>query len=374
MPVHLLLALSLALPRDTTADTTYYVTNRARLSGRFDRVHGDSLEFGIVVTRFVGQGGNTLADRLTEKLSALQVDSLQLTRDDFLARLRVADAQATAAGEGAVLYVHGYATSFRRGILQAAEIAHRERLRGPMIVFSWPAHRTFASWPSFGALISGIYRDDALSAARSEESFRSALAVVTSAVHPGALTVVGYSLGAQLVAEALRAPTPIHDALGTTPLRALVFFAPDVAADRFRDSLAAPMASLALRRVVYASRADRMLTLSRLVNHSVRAGQAGGERMLAESDLEMVDVSDGRRTSSLARRLFDPRHSMRFASSALYDFNGVVRGIGVECREVEGIAVRATARSWKLTGAPIPRQATACADVLHSSAERDPGL
>ena len=374
MPVHLLLALSLVLPRDTTADTTYYVTNRARLAGRLDRAHGDSLEFGIVVTRFVGPGGVTLADRLTEKLSALQVDSLQLTREDFLGRLRVADAQAGADGEGAVLYVHGYATSFRRGILQGAEIAHRERLRGPMIVFSWPAHRAFASWPSFGALISGIYRDDALSAARSEESFRAALAVVISAVHPRNLTVVGYSLGAQLVAEALRASTPIHDALGTTPLRALVFFAPDVAADRFRDSLAAPMSSLALRRVVYASRADRMLTLSRLVNHSARAGQEGGERMLAESDLEVVDVTDGRRTSSFARRLFDPRHSMRFASSALYDFNGVVRGIGVECRDVEGIALRATARSWKLTSAPIPRQATTCADGLHSSAERDPGL
>jgi esterase/lipase superfamily enzyme len=372
VPIHLLLALSLALPSDTTVDTTFYVTNRARQAGRLDRARGDSLEFGLVVTRFVGRPGATLADRLTESLMARQEDSVQLTRAEFQDRIRSADARAAALGEGAVVYVHGFATSFRRGIAQAAEIAHRGQFGGPMVVFSWPAHRAFASWPTFGAILTGVYRDDARVATESADSFRAALGVIVAATRPRSLTVVGHSLGAQLVAEALHVPSPLHDTLAASPIRALVFFAPDVAAERFRDSLATPIAALATRRVVYASRADRMLTISRLVNHSARAGQAGGERVLAAADIEIVDVTDGRRTTSFARSLFDPKHAMRFASSALFDFFGVVRGLDPECRASEGIAVRAGERNWRLTHARIPPQLATCAATAHVATERDP--
>jgi len=359
VPLHLLLVLSLALPADTSADTTYYVTNRARHDGRLDRSRGDSLEFGLIVTRFFRHAGDEV---ISGPLSFRQDDSVRLSREDFVARLRAADARAETVGkgEGAVLYVHGYGTSFRRGVAQGAEIAHRGRFAGPMVVFSWPAHRAFISWPSFGALLSGVYRDDAKSAAESEDSFRAALGAVLGATRRRALTVVGHSLGAQLMAEALRVPSPIRDTLILSPLHALVFFAPDISAERFRDSLAAPMAVLADRRVVYASASDRVLGLSRLVNHASRAGQAGGAQLLTTTDVEVVDVTDGRRTKSAMRTLFDPRHAMRYAESALYDFFGVVRGVSADCRATAGIAVRAGERRWRLTHAPIPAHPLAC--------------
>ncbi|HVT37464.1 MAG TPA: alpha/beta hydrolase [Gemmatimonadaceae bacterium] len=360
MPLHLLLALSLALPADTSADTTYYVTNRARHDGRLDRARGDSLEFGLIVTRFVRHAGEPATDPISGPLSGRQDDSVHLSRGEFLARLRAADARAETVGEGALLYVHGYGTSFRRGLAQGTEIAHRGRFAGPMVVFSWPAHRAFMSWPSLGALLSGVYRDDARSAAESEESFRAALDVVLVATRHRALTVVGHSLGAQLIAEALRVPSPVRDALVLSPLHALVFFAPDISAERFRDSLAAPLAALADRRIVYASAVDKMLGLSRLVNHSPRAGQASGAQLLTAADVEVVDVTEGRRTRSAMRTLFDPRHAMRYAESALYDFFGVVRGVSADCRAMEGIAVRMGERRWRLTHAPIPAHALPC--------------
>jgi esterase/lipase superfamily enzyme len=283
--------------------------------------------------------------------------------------LRAADARAETVGEGALLYVHGYGTSFRRGVSQGAEIAHRGRFAGPMVVFSWPAHRAFISWPSFGALVSGVYRDDAKSAAESEESFRAALSAVLGATRRRALTVVGHSLGAQLIAEALRIPSPVRDTLILSPLHALVFFAPDISAERFRDSLAAPMAALADRRIVYASASDKVLGLSRLVNHSARAGQSGGAQLLATADVEVVDVTEGRRTRSAMRRLFDPRHAMRYAESALYDFFGVVRGVSADCRATEGIAVRAGERRWRLTHAPIPVHPLACVAASATATE-----
>jgi esterase/lipase superfamily enzyme len=180
------------------------------------------------------------------------------------------------------------------------------------------------------------------------------------ATAPRSLTVVGHSLGAQLVAEAMHIPSSVRDTLMASPLHALVFFAPDISAERFRDSLAAPMAEIAARRIVYASTSDRMLTISRLINHSARAGQAGGEKMLASSDIEIVDVAKGRRAEGKLKALVDMKHAMRYAGSALYDFFAVVRGNPPDCRIREGIVEKTGTNSWKLTNAPIPSTLTAC--------------
>jgi hypothetical protein len=111
---------------------------------------------------------------------------------------------------------------------------------------------------------------------------------------------------------------------------------------------------------VYASTKDRMLTISRLVNHSARAGQKGGETMLATSDLELVDVANGRLAVGGMRSLVDPKHAMRYASSALYDFFAVVRGVAAACRTRDAMVERTGANSWKLTKAPIPVTTPTC--------------
>jgi esterase/lipase superfamily enzyme len=346
---------------DTTLDTTYYITNRERKAGRLGRAVGDSLEFGMIVTRFIEPAGLTTTGRLLANLKSLQTDSVRFSRTEFLNVLIAANARGSAVSDGTVLYVHGFATSFRRGVAQGAEIAHRGSFHGPMIVFAWPAHTALATWPSAYAIISRAYRQDSVVAAKSHDAFRAALEAVLDVTPAHSLTVVGHSLGAQLVAEALHGRSSVRDSLSATPLHALVFFAPDISADRFRDSLAAPMAAIAARRIVYASTADRMLTISRLINHSSRAGQAGGERALATSDLEIVDVANGRRAEGAFRALVDPKHAMRYASSALYDFFAVVRGAAAACRVYDPMIERTGANSWKLTRAPIPVTAPSCA-------------
>ena len=347
---------------DSTLETTFYVTNRARRDAHLQRQAGDSLEFGLVVIRMVGLPAMSLAERILGGVKLQLVDSVRLSRADFSVRIREADAQAAARGEGAVLYVHGYGTSFGRGIRQGAEIAHRGGFGGPFIVFSWPAHTALATWPTPRALVSRAYRDDSVAAEHSADAFRAGLEVLLGATRPRTLTVVGHSLGAQLVAEALRAPSPVHDSLEQSPLRALVFFAPDISAGRFRDSLAAPITPLAGRRIVYTSASDRMLTISHLVNHSYRVGQLNGARELVDSDVEIVDITNGRRSSGGGLlRMVDPHHAMRHAGAALYDFFGVVRGLPAACRDTDGIAERDGARIWRLTAAPIPAVGRAAA-------------
>jgi esterase/lipase superfamily enzyme len=341
---------------DTAREVTFYVTNRARRAARFERAAADSLEFGVIVSRFVEAPASTVADQVLGGLSMQVVDSVRLTRDEFVARVREADQRAAQRGEGAVLYVHGYGTSFARGLRQGAEIAHRGRFEGPFIVFSWPAHSALATWPTPRALVSRAYRQDSVAAAQSGDAFRAGLEVLLGATRPQTLTVVGHSLGAQLLAEALRAATPLHESLARSPLRALVFFSPDIPADRFRDSLAAAIAPLAGRRVIYTSSVDRMLAISHLVNHSRRVGQLSGARELTGADVEIVDITMGRRTRrGPLLRLVDPHHGMRQSGAALYDFfYSVVRGMPAECRTAGGLAEREGLRAWRLTAAPIP--------------------
>ncbi|MBI3567703.1 MAG: alpha/beta hydrolase [Gemmatimonadetes bacterium] len=379
--MHLLLALLLAGPSsatprvalaafdaarvDTVADTTWYITNRARRAGRMTRTTTDSLEFGYVVTRFLEGRGETDSERLLGRSRAQRGDSVRLTREEFVQRVAAADARAAARGDGAVLYVHGYATSFARGVAQSAETAHRAGYAGPFILFAWPAHTALATWPTPKMLISHAYRDDSVAAARSAAAFRAAVMVVREAVRPGALTVVGHSMGAQLVAEALSAPGPEHDALAAQPLRAIAFFAADIGAIWFRDSVAPAIAPLAARRVVYASSADKMLALSRLVNHAPRLGQVGTARFLRDAGVEVVDVSRATRArGSWTTKLIDVHHAMRTSGAALLDlFDDVVRGQPATCRSSTGLADRDAAGVWHLGKTATPHS-PACVPTI----------
>ena len=278
---------------------------------------------------------------------------MRVTREQFIALMRGADTRAATRGEGAILYVHGFGTGFSRAITQGSDIAYRGTFGGPMIVFSWPAHRAIADWPTAGALLSRAYRDDEVTAAASTSAFRDALGDVVAAVRPGTVTVVGHSMGAQLVSDALSAGSPLRDSLTVRPLRALVLFAPDIALARFRDSLAAPLAPIATRRVIYASSADRMLAISKAINGFPRAGQAGHALALAGVGIEVVDVTEGKRADGFFRKIFEPRHAMRYASAALDDFFAVVRGDSANRRTANGRAALTAPLAWRLTSAPL---------------------
>lgn len=338
----------------TSLDTTWYVSARARKDGRTLRALGDSLEYGYVVTRFRDRANQDAAGRYLEQVDAARVDSTRLAASDFLARIRAADSSAAARGEGSVVYVHGFAVSFGRAIAQGAEIAHRGSYRGPMIVFAWPAHRSLATWPSPEAVVSRAYREDSASAASSNDAFRDALALIRDAVRPEALTVVGHSLGAQLTAEALAKPSALHEALQAGPLKAVVLYAPDVPVERFRDTLAAPLEDIAARRIVYASAGDWLLGISEIVNHARRAGRTRSARSLVAEDVEVIDATRGLRADGAIRKLVEPKHSMRWSSSALYDFFSVVRGVPSACRTLDGVAALQPDGTWQLTPSPIP--------------------
>ena len=102
---------------DTTADTTFYITNRARKRGVLQREFADSLEFGVIVSKVITGTSRAPLDQLVGRVTIRAADSTLLSRAEFASRLHAAD---SVAGE-TVMYVHGYATSFARGMTQVTE-------------------------------------------------------------------------------------------------------------------------------------------------------------------------------------------------------------------------------------------------------------
>lgn len=339
----------------TTYDTTWYISNRRRDAGELSRNPSDSLEYGIIVTRYRERAGPASDGRILENADGEFMDSAQFSRADFVTRLHLRIADSPEPSSGAIVYVHGYGVSFSLGITQGADIGHRISHTGATVVFAWPAHASVVAWPSAAAVVSRAYRDDSATAAVSGDAFLSAISAVREAAASQPTTVIGHSLGGQLVTEALTRPGAKRDSLVRRPLSALVLFAADVNLARLRDSLASTLAAVASRRIVYASDDDLMMDMSRFINKSERAGEATPALTLASRGFEVVDVTRGRRVNGALRKIFEPGHGMRFAATALFDFAAVVRGIPAHCRVTLGLSTQMADGSWRLLNTPIPR-------------------
>ena len=339
----------------TTYDTTWYISNRRREAGELSRNPTDSLEYGIVVTRYRERAGPGSDGRILENADGEVTDSARFSRADFVTRMRMRIADSPEPKSGAIVYVHGYGVSFSLGITQGADIGHRISHTGATVVFAWPAHASVVAWPSAAAVVSRAYRDDSATAALSGGAFLSAVSAVREAAGSQPTTVIGHSLGGQLVTEALTRPGARRDSLVRRPLSALVLFAADVSLARLRDSLAPTLAAVASRRIVYASDDDLMMDMSRFINKSERAGEATPALQLTARGFEVVDVTRGRRVNGALRKIFEPGHGMRFAATALFDFAAVVRGIPAGCRVALGLVTRMEDGSWRLMNGPIPR-------------------
>ena len=329
-------------------DTTWYVTNRARQGVGFSRTAADSLEFGFVVSRH--REHNLLQPHFLEAVNSEPIDTVRLSRQEFSVRLRARDSVAASTGDGTIMYVHGYAVSFGHAIKQASDIQHRGSHHGLMVAFSWPANASLMN----SAIVSRAYWEDRATATKSHGAFREAVDVIRRAVRPGAFTIVGHSLGSELMSEGLAAPSSLRDTLIVSPLGAIVLFAADLGISRFRDSLAAPLKAVASRRIVYSSDDDMLMGLSRRMHREQRVGQATAARTLTSLGVEVVDVTLGMRARHGLRRIYEPGHAMRNASAALYDFFGVVRGVTADCRAAAGMATRDEDGSWRLSDAPLP--------------------
>lgn len=334
-------------------DTLWYVSARARDdAGRARRALTDSLEYGAAIFERA-----PVRDPFADKLSFTLRDSLRLTRDAFLDAVRARVADQRTPDDYAVLYVHGFGTGLHECWTHPTFARARSLSTVPWIAFCWPSHGSGITWPRLGSVFVRAYDNDTAFVTASGPAFQRVLHDVTGALGAEHVLLASHSLGGRLVSEVLAredtaSDTP-RDTLRDT-LRALAFLALDHDASRFADTLLPALRPRARRLVLYTSRRDRALTISRRMHDTPRAGLAEPVPLVRDG-METVDVTDAFAVDNWFQRIFGNRHSIRRASALLWDLTHVV-GAGLEpaCRDTVGLGSRDDDGAWRLRPATRP--------------------
>jgi esterase/lipase superfamily enzyme len=186
----------------------------------------------------------------------------------------------------ALVYVHGYYTTFVTAAETALTLQKGLQFPGPVILYSWPSRKTSVL----------AYGTDEANAVWSMPHFTSFLGEINKAYPGMPVSLAGYSLGSRFVTGgiAFYRREGCNNCFGRA-----VLFAPDVFTADLRSALTAsnlcsgkpltnPVASAPV--LLYVSNNDRALRQSEKYHGNQRAGQAGGDLILC-SGVDTVDVS-----------------------------------------------------------------------------------
>jgi esterase/lipase superfamily enzyme len=169
----------------------------------------------------------------------------------------------------ALVYLHGYQTSFENAARRAAALGYQ--LKVPVTAFF--------SWPSGGAVAKYLYDKDAIEA--SETAIAEFLVRVAEAARPTKVHIVAHSMGNQGLIKAIREPVIRNAVAKGLRFGQIILAAPDVTVDLFRQR-AGEYLQVADRVTMYASSGDLALTASMTASGFQRAGYADPEPVVVE--------------------------------------------------------------------------------------------
>jgi esterase/lipase superfamily enzyme len=175
----------------------------------------------------------------------------------------------------AVMYVHGYNIGFEKGCRRAARLQQNLGIVGSLLLFSWPSDGNYLN-----------YVRDVADLQWSEPELERVLIELAGEFEPGQIDLIGHSLGARGLVQALvdLSRTGLRD--GT--FGRLVLAAPDIDRDLFQRDLRR-LARVVSGITIYVSSKDKALGASNRLNGYPRLGQSGAAATLPE--VAVVDVS-----------------------------------------------------------------------------------
>ena len=196
------------------------------------------------------------------------------------AALRARVAKRKRSDREVVIYVHGFNTNMAEAVYGLAQIAHDFQTPGPDLVFTWA---------SAGDPRGYLYDRDSVLLARDG----LADVLVNIARQSGMdITIVGHSMGAQLIMETLRQVSLSDQKDVMRSIASVLLVAPDIDIDVFKSQFAA-LDPVPAPMVLFVSQNDHALRLSaRLSGRTSRLGTIEDIKVLSELDLTVVDVTD----------------------------------------------------------------------------------
>jgi esterase/lipase superfamily enzyme len=201
----------------------------------------------------------------------------KLSKEGFLDLVRKRLAGSQRFKDQALVFVHGYNTSFDNAVYRTAQIAYDLKFDGAPFLYSWP---------SGGAVASYTY--DRESAGASKPYMRQFLQMVCKETGAKAVSIIAHSMGNQPLLDVLK------DMKSAAPegvvISQIILAAPDVDADTFSD-LAAAINGLAKGITLYAASNDRALLVSRNFWGHYRAGDVPANGPLVLPGIDTIDVT-----------------------------------------------------------------------------------
>ncbi|CAN1722487.1 Alpha/beta hydrolase [Hyphomicrobium sp. 1Nfss2.1] len=201
----------------------------------------------------------------------------KLSEGDFLQRVRERLAASSRYKDHAIVFVHGYNTSFDNALYRTAQISYDLKFDGAAFLYSWPSGGSVAS-----------YTYDRESAEASTPYLRKFLDMVIEKTGAKSISIIAHSMGNQPLLDVLR------DLRGSGPanvvINEVIFAAPDVDADNFAN-LAHRIEGIAKGVTLYAAGNDRALIVSRGFWRNPRAGDVLASGPLIVPGIETIDIT-----------------------------------------------------------------------------------
>ena len=223
-----------------------------------------------------------------------------LTRDEFLRLVRERLGPSRAFKDHALIFVHGFNTSFEHALYRTAQIAYDIKFDGAPFLYSWP---------SKGALSSQDYSYDRESSGQAEPYLRQFLEVVARETGATSVSIIAHSMGSQLLLPVLR------DLKRVTPpgvaISQVILAAPDVDRDAF-ENIAREVIGVSRGVTMLAAGNDRALGISRRFWGGLpRAGDVPTGGPIVIEGVDTIDVT------AISTVLFALNHSGYAEKSAL---------------------------------------------------------
>lgn len=176
----------------------------------------------------------------------------------------------------ALVFVHGFNTSFEAAILRNAQIAWDLQFKGVSVLFSWSSKGQVADY---------LYDKDSALFAR--QSFLQVITRLRDELGIETINVIAHSMGNLVVVDALRESA---GSLKPVSINELVMASPDVARDMYIAALP-DLAKVTKGMTLYASGADKALKISGDLAAFPRAGGIGPTGPVVFPSLETIDVT-----------------------------------------------------------------------------------
>ena len=223
-----------------------------------------------------------------------------LSKDEFLRLVRERLNPSSSYKDHALVFVHGFNTSFEHALYRTAQIAYDIKFDGAPFLYSWP---------SKGALSSQDYSYDRESSGQAEPYLRQFLEVVARETGAKSVSVIAHSMGNQLLLPVLRDLK--RAAPPSVAISQVILAAPDVDRDGF-ENIARELVGVSRGVTMLAAGNDRALGISRRFWGGVpRAGDVPVGGPIVIEGVDTIDVT------AISTLLFSLNHSGYAETNAL---------------------------------------------------------